>query len=111
ILRDQPPRLPTVKSELPAELDAIVQRCLSKEPAQRFQDAAALHTALTALQRQSQTGTLTASAPFATSAQPVRHHGRGLVLGVSAAALAAALGLWALQRSATPNQFPPRADD
>src|SRR5204863_13485 len=45
ILRDQPPRLPVLKAELPAELDAIVQRCLSKEPAQRFQDAAAVHVA------------------------------------------------------------------
>jgi len=110
ILRDQPPRLPVLKAELPAELDAIVQRCLSKEPAQRFQDAAAVHVALTALQRQSQTGTLSASR-FVTSARPTRHRGRFLVVGASAAVLAAALGLWALQRAAPPNDFAPRADD
>ncbi len=112
ILRDQPPHLPNLKAELPAELDAIVQRCLSKEPAHRFQDAAALHAALGGLQRRSQTGTLAA-----VTAAPARTwSGARGVATASAVLLAGALALWALQRaqsrSAAAHPFlPPPVDD
>lgn len=43
ILRDAPPPLP---SQVPAPIRAIVERCLDKDPAHRYQDAASVKTAL-----------------------------------------------------------------
>ncbi len=43
-----PPRLRSVLPAAPEELDGIVDRCLQKEPAQRFQSAKELRRALTA---------------------------------------------------------------
>ncbi|HXG57016.1 MAG TPA: protein kinase [Vicinamibacterales bacterium] len=49
ILRDQPPRLRTMRTEIPAPLEAIVDRCLEKDPAARYPDAGAVHGALSAV--------------------------------------------------------------
>ncbi|HXG70011.1 MAG TPA: protein kinase [Gemmatimonadaceae bacterium] len=46
ILRDQPSRLRTVRTEIPATLEAIVDRCLEKDPAARYPDAGAVRGAL-----------------------------------------------------------------
>jgi TolB-like protein/Tfp pilus assembly protein PilF len=113
ILRDDPPRLAALKADLPVELDAIVQRCLAKEPARRFQDASALAGALQALQRQSQAGGL-AAAPTAAALTPApapsTRRWQGVAIA-SAVLLAGALGLWQLQRRASPGTLPPRAAD
>jgi serine/threonine protein kinase len=45
----EPPALSSACPDLPAELAAIVERCLAKDPAARFQTAAALADALAAL--------------------------------------------------------------
>jgi tetratricopeptide (TPR) repeat protein len=46
----RPPKLSSVATALvPPELDAVVQRCLAKEPGERFESAAALATALATL--------------------------------------------------------------
>jgi serine/threonine-protein kinase len=37
-----------IRAEIPADLEAIVLRCLAKHPADRFQDAASLAAALAA---------------------------------------------------------------
>ena len=50
ILRDQPPPLRTSRPGVPAGVDAIVERALAKDPASRYQDAAALATDLAAVQ-------------------------------------------------------------
>src|SRR6266849_3197613 len=47
ILRELPPPLP---SRIPPSLWAIIQRCLAKEPAQRYQRASEVHAALEAVQ-------------------------------------------------------------
>lgn len=52
ILRDPPPPLSAVRTDLPAGLGRIVSRCLEKEPGKRYQDAAELHEALVGLGRE-----------------------------------------------------------
>lgn len=47
ILREPPPPLP---SRIPPSLWSIIQRCLAKEPAQRYQRAGEVHAALEAVQ-------------------------------------------------------------
>ncbi|MGO9707956.1 MAG: serine/threonine-protein kinase [Polyangiaceae bacterium] len=46
ILQDIPAPLPRVLPQIPAQLDAVVQRCLAKDPDQRFNNLAELATAL-----------------------------------------------------------------
>jgi eukaryotic-like serine/threonine-protein kinase len=48
ILRDHPAPLRSVRSEIPADVQAIVDRCLAKDPAARFADAAVLRAELDA---------------------------------------------------------------
>jgi Protein kinase domain len=55
VLNDAPPPVDTLRSSVPAGLDDVVQRCLEKDPAQRFCDVADLAEAL---------------APFAIAAAP-----------------------------------------
>jgi serine/threonine protein kinase len=53
ILKDDPPDLPTAERKLPPALARIVDRCLEKTPAARFQSAEDLAFALDALSTQS----------------------------------------------------------
>lgn len=46
VVSDIPPPLSTMKPAVPAELKAVVQRCLDKDPAKRFPSVAALAHAL-----------------------------------------------------------------
>ena len=46
ILRDAPPPLTSVRPDLPAELERILDRCLQKEPGDRFQTAIELSSEL-----------------------------------------------------------------
>ena len=50
ILRDQPPALRSVRPGVPPDVQAIVDRCLAKNPDARYADARALKTALDAAQ-------------------------------------------------------------
>jgi formylglycine-generating enzyme required for sulfatase activity/dienelactone hydrolase/predicted Ser/Thr protein kinase len=49
ILRDQPPPLRSVRSDIPADVQAIVDRCLAKDPAARYTDAGAIRADLAAV--------------------------------------------------------------
>jgi eukaryotic-like serine/threonine-protein kinase len=51
ILRDTPPALSAVRHDLPAGLESIVDRCLAKEPEDRYADAGEIHEALVELRR------------------------------------------------------------
>ena len=46
ILHEDPPPPSTLNPDVPAEIDAVVARCLANEPAGRYRDAAALEAAL-----------------------------------------------------------------
>ena len=48
ILRDQPPLLRSVRPDIQADVQAIVDRCLAKDPAGRYPDAGALRAELDA---------------------------------------------------------------
>ncbi len=48
ILRDQPPPVRTARPDAPADVDAIIQRALAKDPAARYQTAAAMRVDLAA---------------------------------------------------------------
>lgn len=88
ILRDQPPPIREARADVPAELEAIVERCLAKHPASRYQDAGALRAALTRV--------------LAASARPAdTNWRRPLVLAPLTLLLlaAAALGAWQFVQS------------
>src|SRR5688572_8707040 len=51
ILRDRPPSLTRLRSDLPADLERIIGRCLEKEPYERFQTALDLVHELRGLKR------------------------------------------------------------
>ncbi len=52
ILRDTPPDLTKLRSDLPPDLSRIIRRCLEKDPAQRYPTARALHDDLRTLRTQ-----------------------------------------------------------
>ncbi|HVR28153.1 MAG TPA: protein kinase [Thermoanaerobaculia bacterium] len=56
ILKDRPRPLVELRLEVPARLREIIERCLEKDPAARFQSADALREALADLQRQVASG-------------------------------------------------------
>ena len=82
ILREEPPPLP---STVPYKLRGIVERCLHKDPAERYQNAGDVRTALT--------GTVAPAAPG-------RMRWLWVTVGVAAAVLAAGVYLWQQQPQA-----------
>lgn len=60
ILREMPPSLP---ARMPPSLRAIVQRCLAKQPAQRYQQASEVKAALEAVESAAMTGAQPSSQP------------------------------------------------
>ncbi len=58
ILKDTPPPVTQVNASLPRDVARIVNRCLMKDPARRFQSAQELSAELTELKRQSDSGEL-----------------------------------------------------
>ena len=56
IVRDDPPLLTSSRTDLPAEFDDILRRCLQKRPAGRYQSAVDLHASLKQLRRQVESG-------------------------------------------------------
>ncbi|RPI52611.1 MAG: hypothetical protein EHM56_08205, partial [Chloroflexi bacterium] len=99
-LEEEPAPLRQVRPEVPAWLEAIVNRAIAKDPARRFQDPAEM---LAALEQQTAAPRgMTAVAPRSAAPTlpptrlPRRRSSRGLVLGLAAAVALVALGLVAL---------------
>ena len=67
ILRDTPPRVLTLRPELPRDLDRIVARCLEKDPRDRFQTARDVYNDLRYLWREVDRSGAPGSAPASTS--------------------------------------------
>jgi eukaryotic-like serine/threonine-protein kinase len=99
-LEENPPPLHQVRPEVPAWLEAIVNRAISKDPAHRFQDPAEM---LAAVEQQTAAPRgMTAIAPRSAAPTlpptrlPRRRSSRGLVWGLAAGAVLVALGLVAV---------------
>jgi Tol biopolymer transport system component len=92
ILRSPPQPLP---AHVPPMIRSVIQRCLSKDPAHRYQHAGEARAALEAIQSDT---AIAAQAP--ALAAPRR---RNWWIGVSAAVVVAAIGLW-FQRDRQPSQ-------
>jgi serine/threonine protein kinase len=61
ILRDEPQPISAVVSDIPRDLEKIINRCLRKDPARRFQNIADVRVALLELKEDSDSGKLTVS--------------------------------------------------
>ncbi len=102
ILKENPPDLPLAERHIPPALDRIVDRCLEKGPAERFQSAADLGFALEALSGHSES-TLAAPAGVTFGASRLR---RSMPWAVAFVLLVTTVVLAALQLSRSPQASP-----
>ncbi len=93
ILRDEPKPISAELPGVPRELERIIQRCLRKDPARRFQTAADLRIALEELKEESDSGSLASSVAVPVVPPPTRSL-RWLWPAVGVLAIAAAGGIW-----------------
>jgi dipeptidyl aminopeptidase/acylaminoacyl peptidase len=108
ILTSVPPAVSTIRSDVPASIDRVVQRCLAKDPNERWQSAADLAAAL------SWSGDDRASAEtVARALRPSRRSGPIVAAAVAIGAALGALVVWTLAvrgvvgRGPAPAQFIP----
>jgi len=85
ILRDEPQPVSAVVSDIPRDLEKIINRCLRKDPARRFQNIADVRIALLELKEESDSGKLT------VGEQP-RKARRGWIIGAWCTVAVAAIG-------------------
>ena len=96
LLRDNPPALTDVRSDVPPRLARMIQRCLEKEPARRYQSTADLHTDLAELQQEFVSGTMALPTP-------VRRTSRMPYVIAAALVIASAAALyWVIGRRQAP---------
>jgi len=100
ILKDNPPPVTQIKTTLPRDLARIVNRCLMKDPARRFQSAQGLAAELATLKHESDSGELDALATGGRSSSALAPPaatapGRARTIGYAAAA-AVVLGIAAV---------------
>ena len=90
ILRDAPPALTDRRPDLPAELARLIERCLEKDPAERFQAAREVRAALDGIREVKVASAAAATAPATKK--------RGRAVLVAGAALVVAMivapGIW-----------------
>lgn len=100
IVKDHPPELPAAERKIPPALVRIIERCLEKSPAARFQSTRDLAFALEALSTASTpsgaTDALAALAPV-RSRRERRRFTAALVAAVVVGAVVTALGAWLLR--------------
>ncbi len=89
VLREDPTPAGQLAVEMPRELEGVISRCLQKDRARRFQHMADLKVALEALEGESNSRALAATALRGTRAR------RGLVWAAGTLLLAVALGMGA----------------
>jgi serine/threonine protein kinase len=92
ILQSDPKPAADLHSGLPRDLARIIERCLRKDPAWRYQSAADLKISLCDLQREIEAG----ASPGAPAAQPAHPKRRGMGLAAAGALGLAigAMGVW-----------------
>jgi Tol biopolymer transport system component len=101
ILREEPRPLSEVSPGVPKELESVIQHCMRKDPARRFQHMEDVRTFLEQLCEDSDSGRL-AAAP--TPRRSVLSRPALAAIVVAALATTAAVGLWLARRES------PRAD-
>jgi eukaryotic-like serine/threonine-protein kinase len=105
ILRDQPPRLTEVRSELPRQMERVVESCLEKDPERRLQSAKDLRNQLERLEEEVHEGT---AAPPVRRERPTSRRRLALAGGAVLVLLVAGLLLLA-ERTMSPNSPAPGA--
>jgi serine/threonine protein kinase len=70
VLRDEPSRIAELVQDAPPQLERLINRCLRKDPAQRWQTMQDLHAALTGLKEDIESGSITISRRHAAIAPP-----------------------------------------
>ncbi len=101
VLQADPPALVGVSGAVPSSLDAIVRRCLEKDPADRFQSARDVAFALEAIAPRS-SETMSAAAP----PRRMRPATARLAAALAAAAIAGAGAAWYAMAARTPTELP-----
>lgn len=104
VLRDEIRPIAEVKPEAPLELVYIVDMCLRKDPAQRWQSMQHVQAALAPLKRQSDSGALDIPTVRGIAPLPPKTRSIALPAAITAALLigAGGAGYWWLNRSAAP---------
>jgi serine/threonine-protein kinase len=98
ILRDEPPALTEVKPSLPRRFEQILDRCLAKDPDERFQSAEELRDELRKLGDEVVSGTA-AIGPSRFARSRGSHWGRVILLAAGALVVVLALGwVWGSRR-------------
>ena len=92
LMNEDPEPLTTVRTGVPKELERIVNKCLAKEPASRFQDVEDLLVDLRGLQKEQQAEAATRSRPAAAPAESSHRTPRLLVGAAAFIVLAVAAG-------------------
>lgn len=104
IVYDSPPRASTLLDDVPAELEDVIDRCLRKEPAERFESAEELATALEGIR-------LDRGPPYLRKLRRARVHlgrqrRRVAFMSVAAVGLLAAAGVEMARRGSTTTLAP-----
>jgi len=98
ILQGDPKRAAEIRAGLPAELEKIIERCLRKDPARRYQSAADLKINLCDLQREVESGGPAAAVIIAAPPQRAWHWIAALAIGLAVGAG----GAWWLEARSGP---------
>jgi serine/threonine protein kinase/tetratricopeptide (TPR) repeat protein len=88
ILSKSPQPITSLRSGIPLQLEAIVNRCLEKDPSERYQTVADLKADLKRLKRDITSGKITAPSPAPVKAKPSPSLTLKIALPVGAVALA-----------------------
>jgi len=98
ILREEPPGVSSIRDTVPASLERVVDHCLEKQPANRFQSARDLAFALGGA------GSTSGRAPVADVATPAatRRSPRGALVAAGALLVGAAVGAMGYRQFASP---------
>jgi Tol biopolymer transport system component/tRNA A-37 threonylcarbamoyl transferase component Bud32 len=106
ILKEEPKPAGEVAPAVPRELERLIQHCMRKDPARRFQHMDDVRTLLDQLREDSDSGKLAPAAALAGAAFSRRARAGWALAALAAVVGVAALGLW-LRRREPPAPPPP----